>query len=125
LNEPISHLVNSGPFVRRLLFVCSGNTCRSPMAAALGQEMMARIQALRQVDVASAGTSATDGTPASGNALKVMRESGLDLGGHRSRLATPTVIEAADLVLTMTAAHAATIARESDHAYQWRGGQGI
>jgi protein-tyrosine-phosphatase len=73
--------------------------------------MMARIQALRQVEVASAGTSATDGTPASGNALKVMRESGLDLGGHRSRLATPAVIEAADLVLTMTAAHAAMIAR--------------
>lgn len=89
----------------RVLVVCSGNTCRSPLAAAILAESIAKQPALANVQVSSAGTSAWDGSPVSEGSYLVGLERGLDLGGHRARLLTRELVNESDLILTMTAAH--------------------
>lgn len=86
-----------------LLFVCTGNTCRSPMAEAIAR----RLAAERGLDitVTSAGTSAWEGAAASDGALLVAMEHGLDLNGHRARVLTREMLAAADLVLVMSPHH--------------------
>ena len=87
----------------KLLFVCSGNTCRSPLA-----EAIARQQAVERgldLDVSSAGTSTWDGAPASDGALLVGMEHRADLGDHRSRQLTREMVEESDLVLVMGPHH--------------------
>lgn len=88
-----------------ILLVCSGNTCRSPMAEVLLRHKIGQAGYQHLVAVASAGTSTADGEPASRHAQTVMREIGLDLSQHRSRQLQPGHIGAAALVLTMTPAH--------------------
>jgi len=82
-----------------VLFVCTGNTCRSPLAAALWRRA-ARARGL-DVDAVSAGVSAREDVPASPEAVAVAREAGLDLSAHRARLLTRPDLLAACLVLTM------------------------
>ena len=88
----------------KLLFVCTGNTCRSPMAAALAQHLAAE-RGLGDLEVSSAGTSAWDGMPASDGALLVGMEHGLDLSAHRARQVTPEIVADADIILTMGPHH--------------------
>jgi protein-tyrosine-phosphatase len=87
-----------------ILFVCTGNTCRSPLAEVLAREGAARC-GLGQVEVASAGTFAVEGQPASALAVKAASRRGLDLSGHRSRPLTAELIQGADMVVAMTPAH--------------------
>lgn len=90
--------------VFRILFVCTGNTCRSPMAEAIAR---ARAEALgwTHVEFASAGTGAMEGAPASGGALRVAAAHGLDLERHASRPLTPEEAGRADLILAMSPSH--------------------
>jgi len=90
--------------VIRVLIVCTGNTCRSPMVegmlrASLPLEWMGR------VDVSSAGTSAWEGAPASPFAVDVLRDDGVDISGHRSRFLTREMIDESDLVVAMARKH--------------------
>lgn len=87
----------------RLLFVCSGNTCRSPLAAALAERELARLG--RMVDVRSAGVSAARGAPASHGSLRVGARNGLDLSGHLSRPVDSELLGWADLILVMSQGH--------------------
>lgn len=89
---------------RRILFVCSGNTCRSPLAERLARRE-AGDRGLDEVEVRSAGTFAGRGAPASSGAVLAARRQGLDLSGHRSTPLGPDLVEWADLVLAMTNAH--------------------
>jgi protein-tyrosine-phosphatase len=87
-----------------LLFVCTGNTCRSPMAEAIARQLLEQ-RGWSHVEVRSAGINAAPGTAASGQAVTVAREQGLDLSAHESRPLTPEMIEWGDLVLSMGPSH--------------------
>jgi|SRR5690554_5884326 len=92
-----------------LLFVCSGNTCRSPMAEAITQGML-RERGWTHVDVRSAGTGAMAGAAASPEAVVVAREHGLDLENHSSQPLTADLVVWADLILAMSTSHIYTVA---------------
>lgn len=85
-----------------ILFICTGNTCRSPMA-----EVMARYltRSIEGWGFSSAGLFASPGAPASSGALQVMNEKGLDLSGHRARLMNSSLLEEADWIIPMTRGH--------------------
>lgn len=86
--------------VRKVLFVCGGNTCRSPMAERL---LRARARAAGvPLEVASAGLYAEEGAPASAGAREALRRRQLEADDHRSRPLTAELLEEADLILTMT-----------------------
>ena len=87
----------------RLLFVCSGNTCRSPLAAALAEREFVRLG--WRVDVRSAGVSAARGIPASDGSLRVGALNGLDLSAHLSRPVDGELLVWADLILVMSPGH--------------------
>ncbi len=87
-----------------LLFVCTGNTCRSPMAESIARRLIAE-RAITDIEVSSAGTSAWPDSPASDGALLVAMEHGSDLGEHRARQLSPEIVAAADLVLAMGPHH--------------------
>jgi protein-tyrosine-phosphatase len=93
-----------------VLFVCSGNTCRSPLAAALLHRLLDEA-GRSDISVSSAGTGAYDGSPASEGAYLVALERGLDLSGHRARLLDADVLGSADLVLTMSRGHLGRVER--------------
>lgn len=88
----------------RVLFVCTGNTCRSPLAEALARRELDE-RGIGGVEVRSAGIGAAPGSPASEGSLRVAERYGLDLSGHRSRPLTPELVESSDLVLVMSPAH--------------------
>lgn len=92
----------------RVLLVCTGNICRSPLAEALLlRELKAR--GLENVEAVSAGTGAWDGAPASEGAYLVGLEHELDLSGHRARLLTRDMVQQAELILTMARHHRARV----------------
>ncbi len=93
-----------------LVFVCTGNTCRSPLAEALARRELERRE-WRHVRLASAGLAANEGCPASRHAVSVGERRGLDLGSHRSRRFTPELLQWADLVLAMSPSHVWAVQR--------------
>jgi len=86
---------------KKILFVCTGNTCRSPMAVALLREMAPDLN----LEIRSAGTAAAAGMPASSTAIEAMREVDIDLTGHRSATLDGYMLEEADLVFCMAERH--------------------
>ncbi len=92
---------------KKVLVVCTGNTCRSPMAAGWLMQKLAG----KGWTAESAGVAAWGGTPASPAALAVMREIGIDLSAHRSRKLTRKLADEATFILAMTDGHRREIAR--------------
>ncbi len=86
--------------------VCTGNTCRSPMAEVLLREQFRKKTGREDaVLVVSAGVAAMPGSGAAQQAVEVMSGRGLDLTGHSSRPLDERLVELADLILTMTKQH--------------------
>jgi protein-tyrosine-phosphatase len=86
---------------KTVLFVCTGNTCRSPMAVGLLKKM-AGPDTFR---ILSVGTGAAEGAKPSRYAREVMEEEGIDISDHRSRVLDADALEDADNVLVMTESH--------------------
>ncbi len=92
----------------KVLLVCTGNICRSPLAEALlVRELKARN--VENIEPVSAGTGAWDGAPASEGAYLVGLEHDLDLSGHRARLLTRDLVQQAELIFTMARHHRARV----------------
>lgn len=89
--------------MKKILFVCTGNTCRSPMA----EGILNKLAGERNLDVfaKSAGISAAEGSPASVNSVKACDEIGVDISGHRSTQLTNQMFYEADEVVPMTKTH--------------------
>jgi len=87
-----------------VLMVCTGNVCRSPLAAAILRKKLAE-RGRDDIEVASAGTSAADGEPASEGSYLVALENGVDLSTHVARQLTTSDVDAADLVFGMSEHH--------------------
>ncbi len=88
----------------QVLFVCSGNSCRSPMAEGLLRlKLPQRLQ--DEVEVQSAGTLGIQGMPAAENSMRVVHEYGGDIAGHRSQGLSRKLVAASDLILAMASEH--------------------
>lgn len=101
-----------------ILFVCTGNTCRSPMAEGIARQLLARKLGCREeelagqgITVSSAGTMAFSGGPASREAVEVCRRMGIDLGAHRARGLSAELIHPADHIFTMARPHLEAVRR--------------
>ena len=95
----------------RILFVCTGNICRSPMAERMLQARLEQAGSA-PITVSSAGTRAVVGHPMDALAARVLREHGGEADGHRGRQLTAELVRAADLVLTADSTHRSRVVRE-------------
>jgi protein-tyrosine-phosphatase len=96
------------PATYNVLFVCTGNTCRSPMAEVVARRELER-RGWPHVAVASAGISAAPGLPAASAAIRAVESLGLDLSAHQSRQLDQDIIDWADVILVMSPSHLAVV----------------
>ncbi|GAB5562084.1 MAG: low molecular weight protein arginine phosphatase [Synoicihabitans sp.] len=93
-----------------IVMVCTGNTCRSPMAAGLlAHALDAETGPLHDFRVVSAGVAAQSGAPASANSVSAMRSVGLDISDHQSQPLTEELVSEAAAIFVMTDTHRAII----------------
>ncbi len=99
----------------KIIFVCTGNTCRSPMCDGYFKQLCSAA-GRHDITVESAGTAAWDGGSASRNSIAVMASNGVDLNKFSSSRLTPERIDEADILICMTNSHRAYIGQINPHA---------
>ena len=92
-----------------IVFLCTANVCRSPMAEKLFEEGLSKSDSKQNIKVFSAGISAMDGDKASENSIIACEEIGLDLSEHRSAALTRATVENASAIFCMTESHRALL----------------
>src|SRR6266705_4828448 len=92
--------------MKTILFVCTGNVCRSPMAEGIFRQVVKERGDYR---VISAGLGAMEGQPPSIYAVQAVRELGIDISGQRSRMLSPDMVQQADYIFGMTHSHIDTV----------------
>lgn len=98
-----------------ILFVCTGNTCRSSMAEGIFKYLL-KNNNIDNINAASAGISAYDGDKANEKAIYVLGNEGIDITSHKSRQLTESIIDMSDLILTMTYNHKIAILKHAPKA---------
>ena len=88
----------------KILFVCTGNTCRSPMAEYFAKQYIQEND-LEEFEVNSAGINAVTGEKASSEAIEVMKEKDIDITGHKSKMLMEADLKESDRVFAMTNSH--------------------
>lgn len=101
--------------IERILFVCTGNSCRSIMAEGLMKDAL-KFLGKESIKVSSAGVSAIDGFSPTRETIEVMKREGVDVSGFRSRAITGEIIKNSDLILVMAAHHMDEIIRRVPQA---------
>lgn len=91
---------------RNILFICTGNICRSPMAEGLARHLLGKES---RIQVGSAGVAAMDGQRPSSHAIEALRELGIDITEQRSSMLTGQLVQEADLIVGMTRGHVETV----------------
>ncbi len=87
-----------------ILFVCTGNICRSPMGEGLLKDLIKK-EGIQQISISSAGTRGLEGEGAASSAVKVCKERGIDISAHVAKKITKEMIQENDLILTMEIDH--------------------
>ncbi len=100
--------------MKKILFVCTGNSCRSVMAEGLFRKMIAH--RADEFYVHSAGIGAMDGYPSTSETIRVMKDEGVDVSDHRTQKLTNEMIDAADKIFVMEPIHKAWILNASPQA---------
>lgn len=103
---------------KSVLFVCSANQCRSPMAEAFFKDMVSGIDPDTHWQIESAGCWARPGNPATYSAIEVLNLRGIDLSEHNSQPVTETLLENFNLILCMESEHKRYIQRNFSSAYE-------
>ena len=101
--------------VKRVLFVCTGNSCRSVMAKYLMQDLLKKA-GIDQVRVDSAGVFAHEGMPSTRETQQVLKEVGVDCSGHFARVVTPEMVKNSEVVLVMEQFHLEEVLRRMPSA---------
>ncbi len=95
---------------KKILFICTDNSCRSPMAESVLKKLIQDNH--WSLQCSSAGLAAFHGVPAAHDAVEVCREKGIDLSAHQSQPLSKTLVMESDLILTMTGKHRESIVRK-------------
>lgn len=98
--------------MKKILFICTGNTCRSAFAASYLRKLCEN-RKISEIEIYSAGTNTLNGMPASENAILAAKEFAVDLSSHRSTILSADLVDSADLVICMTKSHLFTALRIS------------
>ncbi len=93
-----------------VIFVCTGNTCRSPMAEGYFKDLCKKANK-ENISALSAGVSACPGIPVSQNSVNTLQKHGIDISSHVSSPLFPEMVEKADAIIAMTLSHKLQVAR--------------
>lgn len=116
--RPLSDVNRPSPVPKRVLFVCTGNSCRSVMAQGLLQHRLKQLEhrLAEPIEVLSAGVFAIEGMPASKETVRLLQQAGVDYSGHMARRLSDNLIRQADWIFVMEPLHQEEIMRRVPEA---------